>query len=49
MTIKCYGCGKVFPDNEIIVLKDYDGGDVLKCPKCGEVEPGFAEVKSEND
>lgn len=41
---KCGACGKVFDEAELIYLKD---PDELKCPRCGDIEPGFSEVKDD--
>lgn len=44
---KCYACDAIV--DEIKMAHDYNGGDYLKCPKCGAVEPGFAEVEVDDE
>ena len=39
--LKCYLCGKVFDEKDLIYTKD---PDELMCPMCGAREPGFEEV-----
>ena len=42
---KCYDCGNIV--DHIDIAYDYRGGDFLRCPACGAIEPGFTEIKEE--
>lgn len=42
--LRCWYCGKTFDSKKLIYTKD---PDELKCPMCGECEPGFEEVKDD--
>jgi rubredoxin len=42
--IRCYECGRVFDEKDLIYTKD---PDELQCPLCLAIELGFSEVKDD--
>ena len=47
MKYKCCFCGSIIEDIGMIELED--GRDYTRCPKCGEIDPGFLDVEEPED
>lgn len=46
---RCYACDRLVDHIAISYDTGFGGDDELKCPACGAIEPGFAEVEVEDD